>query len=52
LDSSKIWIGFESTVEQDQEFSHGGSESKLGWFTGSTQSQIKGAQGWIVPGSD
>src|SRR5262249_32470725 len=39
-------------VQHDQELSHGGGESKLGWFASGTQSQIKSAQDGIVPGSD
>ena len=41
-----IW--FESTVQHDQELFHGGGESKLGWFAGGTQSQIKSADAAAV----
>jgi hypothetical protein len=52
LISSIGWIRFESTVEDDQEFSHGCSQSEFGRFTGSTQPQIEGAQDWIVSRGD
>ena len=48
LSSSVEWIGFEDGIEHDQEFSHGGRESKLGRFACATEALIKVGQDGVV----